>query len=91
MKEQRRAARTVLGWFALAALTPLGLTFAWLPARLGLWVGARLGDLAWTALPRRRTVALENLARAFPGRSATDRLAAWASRLADPTMKLAKV
>ena len=72
MKEQRRAARTVLGWFALAALTPLGLTFAWLPARLGLWVGARLGDLAWTALPRRRTVALENLARAFPGRSATE-------------------
>ena len=72
MKEQRRAARTVLGWFALAALTPLGLTFAWLPARLGLWVGSRLGDLAWTALPRRRTVALENLARAFPGRSATE-------------------
>ena len=72
MKEQRRAARTVLGWFALATLTPLGLTFAWLPARLGLWVGARLGDLAWTALPRRRTVALENLARAFPGRSATE-------------------
>ena len=72
MKEKRRAARTVLGWFALAALTPLGLTFAWLPARLGLWVGARLGDLAWTALPRRRTVALENLARAFPGRSATE-------------------
>ena len=72
MKEQRRAARTVLGWFALAALTPLGLTFAWLPARPGLWVGARLGDLAWTALPRRRAVALENLARAFPGRSATE-------------------
>ncbi|HET6368709.1 MAG TPA: hypothetical protein VFG27_15850, partial [Pseudomonadales bacterium] len=72
MKEHRRAARTVLGWFALAALTPLGVTFAWLPARPGLWVGARLGDLAWTALPRRRAVALENLARAFPGRSATE-------------------
>ena len=72
MMEPRRAARTVLGWFALAALTPLGLTFAWLPARPGLWVGARLGDLAWTALPRRRAVALENLARAFPGRTATE-------------------
>ena len=29
--------------------------------------------------------------RRGPGRSATDRLAAWASRLADPTMKLANV
>lgn len=69
MKERGRAARTALGWLALAALTPLGLTFAWLPARFGLWVGARLGDLAWAALPRRRDVALENLARAFPERS----------------------
>jgi Kdo2-lipid IVA lauroyltransferase/acyltransferase len=72
MKERGRAARTVLGWLALAALTPLGLAFAWLPARPGLWVGARLGDLAWAALPRRRAVALENLARAFPEHPASE-------------------
>ncbi len=73
MKERGRAARTALGGLALAVLTPLGLAFAWLPPRMGLWVGARLGDLAWAALPRRRTVALENLARAFPERSTTER------------------
>lgn len=72
MKEGRRAARSGLGWLALAALTPLGLVLAWLPARLGLWVGARLGDLGWAALPGRRAVALENLARAFPERAAAE-------------------
>jgi KDO2-lipid IV(A) lauroyltransferase len=65
MKERGRAARTVLGWLTLVVLTPLGLALAWLPARLGLWVGARLGDLAWTALPGRRAVTLENLERAL--------------------------
>lgn len=69
MKERGQAGRTALRWLALAVLTPLGLTLAWLPARLGLWMGARLGDLAWAALPRRRAVALENLARAFPERA----------------------
>jgi KDO2-lipid IV(A) lauroyltransferase len=73
MKERGRgAARAALGWIALAIVTPLGLALAWLPARVGLWVGARLGDLAWAALPRRRTVALENLTRAFPERPAPE-------------------
>jgi KDO2-lipid IV(A) lauroyltransferase len=73
MKERGRgAARAALGWIALAVVTPLGLALAWLPARVGLWVGARLGDLAWAALPRRRAVALENLTRAFPERPAPE-------------------
>jgi KDO2-lipid IV(A) lauroyltransferase len=73
MKERGRGvARAALGWLALAIVTPLGLALAWLPARVGLWVGARLGDLAWAALPRRRTVALENLTRAFPERPAPE-------------------
>jgi len=73
MKERGRgAARAALGWIALAIVTPLGLALAWLPARVGLWVGARLGDLAWAALPRRRAVALENLTRAFPERPAPE-------------------
>ena len=73
MKERGRGvARAALGWLALAIVTPLGLALAWLPARVGLWVGARLGDLAWAALPRRRTVALENLTRAFPDRPAPE-------------------
>jgi Kdo2-lipid IVA lauroyltransferase/acyltransferase len=49
----------------LAALTPLALFLAYLPLRAGLWVGARLGDLAWLTLPRRRAVALDNLTRAL--------------------------
>lgn len=73
MKERGRGvARAALGWLALAIVTPLGLALAWLPARVGLWVGARLGDLAWAALPRRRAVALENLTRAFPERPAPE-------------------
>jgi KDO2-lipid IV(A) lauroyltransferase len=72
MTEGGQAARSALGWLALAALVPLGLVVAWLPARLGLWVGARLGDLGWAALPGRRAVALENLARAFPERAAAE-------------------
>ena len=73
MKERGRGvARAALGWLALAIVTPLGLALAWLPARVGLWVGARLGDLAWAALPRRRAVALENLTRAFPERPASE-------------------
>ena len=73
MKERGRGvARAALGWLALAVVTPLALALAWLPARVGLWVGARLGDLAWAALPRRRAVALENLTRAFPERPAPE-------------------
>lgn len=50
---------------ALAPLVPLGWGLAHLPVGLGLWVGRRLGDLAYWALPGRRTVARQNLARAF--------------------------
>ena len=36
------------------------------PLALALWLGRRLGDLAFVALPRRRRIALANLARAYP-------------------------
>ena len=58
---------------ALVALTPLGWLLAAAPARLGLWLGRRLGDLAWWVLPGRRRVALDNLQRAFPDRPPAER------------------
>ena len=54
-----------LGWLGLAVLWPFGTLLAYLPARVGLWMGRRLGDLAWAALPGRRAVVIGNLARAF--------------------------
>jgi len=36
------------------------------PIPLALWLGRRLGDLVFAALPRRRRIALANLARAYP-------------------------
>ena len=51
----------------LAPLAVLGVALAYLPWRLGLWVGRRLGDLAYWVLPGRRAVARENLERAFAG------------------------
>jgi KDO2-lipid IV(A) lauroyltransferase len=53
---------------------PFGWLVAWLPARLGLWVGRRLGDLAWAGLPRRRAVTLENLTSALGTEHATPEL-----------------
>jgi KDO2-lipid IV(A) lauroyltransferase len=37
-----------------------------LPLPVGLWLGRRLGDVAYAALRRRRRLALDNLARAYP-------------------------
>jgi KDO2-lipid IV(A) lauroyltransferase len=67
MKRQGRAAAMALGALSLAVLAPVGLVLAWLPARVGLWIGRRLGDLAWAALPGRRRLAVDNLQRAFGG------------------------
>jgi KDO2-lipid IV(A) lauroyltransferase len=36
------------------------------PLRLALWLGRRLGDVMYAALPGRRRIALANLARAYP-------------------------
>jgi KDO2-lipid IV(A) lauroyltransferase len=58
---------------ALMALSPVGRLLAAVPARLGLWLGRRLGDLAWLLLPRRRRVALDNLHLAFPDRAPAER------------------
>jgi len=62
----------VLYRLAVGPLAALGWALAHLPHRPGLWVGRRLGDLAYWLLPRRRAVALENLARAF-GQARTHR------------------
>jgi KDO2-lipid IV(A) lauroyltransferase len=67
MKRPGRAAASVLGAVALALFAPVGMLLAWLPARPGLWVGRRLGDLAWVTLRARRAVTLDNLQRAFGG------------------------
>lgn len=44
-----------------------------MPLPLALWVGRRLGDLAYVALPRRRRIALANLGRAYPELPAVER------------------
>jgi KDO2-lipid IV(A) lauroyltransferase len=65
MKDGPASAGALRTRLALAAVTPLALALAYLPLCVGLWVGARLGDLAWLLLPGRRAVALDNLARAL--------------------------
>jgi KDO2-lipid IV(A) lauroyltransferase len=44
-----------------------------LPLSPALWLGRRVGDLAYILLSRRRRIALANIARAFPALPATDR------------------
>jgi Kdo2-lipid IVA lauroyltransferase/acyltransferase len=61
---------------------------------VGLWLGRRLGDIAYVALGRRRRIALGNLERAFPalddrGRRRVARGAA--QHLGMMTMELARV
>ncbi len=75
MKVAHGAASSVLGWLGLALLAPAGAGLAYLPARLGLWTGRRLGDVLWACLRRRRGVVLENLARAFGDRATNVALA----------------
>ncbi len=55
----------VFAWLLLAPLALLGAMLAYLPWRVGLWMGRRLGDLACWVMPGRRAVARENLERAF--------------------------
>jgi len=56
-----------LAWLLLAPLALLGVMLAYLPCRAGLWMGRRLGDLAYWVVPGRRAVARDNLERAFGG------------------------
>lgn len=51
----------------LGPLAALGWVLAHLPSGFGLWVGRRLGDLAYWVLPGRRAVARQNLTLAFGG------------------------
>ena len=37
-----------------------------MPLPLALWLGRRVGDVVYTAMPRRRRIALSNLGRAYP-------------------------
>ena len=64
MKE-RRDRSSALAVVGLGVLIPAGWLAGHLPARAGLWLGRRIGDLIWLLLPRRRAVTLDNLARAF--------------------------
>ena len=64
MRERRRPA-SILAAVGLALFLPLGWLLAQLPARPGLWIGRRLGDLIWLVLPRRQAMTLDNLGRAF--------------------------
>jgi KDO2-lipid IV(A) lauroyltransferase len=67
---------TLLAGLGLALLLPLAWLISRLPPRVGLWLGRRLGDAAWVALPRRRAITRDNLARAFgEERSAEERRA----------------
>ena len=71
MRDPRR--NSVLAAMGVGLLLPVAWLAAHLPLRGGLWLGRRIGDLLWLALPRRRAVTLENLARAFAGeRSAAE-------------------
>ncbi|HEV8310320.1 MAG TPA: lysophospholipid acyltransferase family protein [Methylomirabilota bacterium] len=75
MKRRRRPLPRWVRWGqrAVAALVgTLGRGVSRLPPGAGAWLGARLGDVAYWALPGRRRVALANLALAF-GPSLTDR------------------
>jgi KDO2-lipid IV(A) lauroyltransferase len=62
---RRRRPASFLSVIGLGLFLPFGWLAAHLPARLGLWLGRRLGDLIWIVLPRRRDMTLDNLARAF--------------------------
>ena len=61
MISRRGAARTFRDRLGLAVLAPVALALAYLPPPVSRWIGARLGDLAWVTLRRRRRVALKNL------------------------------
>lgn len=65
MTQPRLGAESFASALGLVVALPIGWLLAHLPARAGLWVGRRLGDLAWWVLPRRRGLACANLARAF--------------------------
>ena len=65
MREWRRRPASILAAVGLGLFLPLGWLLAHVPAHPGLWIGRRLGHLIWLALPRRRVMTLENLARAF--------------------------
>jgi Kdo2-lipid IVA lauroyltransferase/acyltransferase len=65
MRRRHRRRHPVLTAIGLGLLLPPAWVAAHCPSRIALWLGRRLGDLAWMLLPRRRAVTLDNLARVF--------------------------
>jgi Kdo2-lipid IVA lauroyltransferase/acyltransferase len=68
MRRRHRRRHSVFTAIGLGLLLPPAWVTAHFPSRLALWLGRRLGDLAWMILPGRRAVTLENLTRAFAGK-----------------------
>lgn len=56
-------------------MTLLAIALGRAPWGVASWLGRRMGDLAYLALPHRRRIALENLAQAFPEMTAEERRA----------------
>ncbi|HSF07280.1 MAG TPA: lysophospholipid acyltransferase family protein [Methylomirabilota bacterium] len=56
-------------------MTLLAIALGRAPWGVASWLGRRMGDLAYLALPHRRRIALENLAQAFPEMTAAERRA----------------
>jgi KDO2-lipid IV(A) lauroyltransferase len=65
--DQRLRVRPALERLALWPLAAVGWVLAHLPLGLTLWLGQRLGDLAYWVIPGRRAVARQNLVLAFGG------------------------
>ena len=59
--------RRLVEALAVRLLSALAVTLACLPRLPAYWLGARIGDLAYLCLARRRKVALDNLEIAFGG------------------------
>ena len=59
-------------WPAVAAIGAMRVT-VWLPHSLRLWLGARLGELAWLVMNQRRQVTQTNINACFPELSEVQR------------------
>ncbi|MFK7955937.1 MAG: lipid A biosynthesis lauroyl acyltransferase [Lysobacterales bacterium] len=59
-------------WPAVAAIGVMRAS-VWLPQPLRLWLGARLGEVAWLAMTQRRHITQTNIDACFPELSRRDR------------------
>jgi Kdo2-lipid IVA lauroyltransferase/acyltransferase len=63
MSRRRSRATALAGAVGIGLVFPVAWLVAYLPERVGLAVGRRIGDVLWWLLPGRRRVALDNLQR----------------------------